>query len=149
MGDRFTKYPLGVKIIGLLLLCYGVLAVIGIVYKTKTIIYIVSGLISGQIHIMGPKSFVELFSHNILKPIIFLMAIIANFGFLKLKNWARILALYIVSFRFLGLLGLMYAKNLVSIEHIISSIVLFALPTFLVIWYLTQERIKNLFIRTS
>ena len=146
MKIKFVNLPLGVKIIGVFLIIYGVVAVIGIGYKFKIIKFIVSGLYSGQIHISGSRSLVEILTHNVLSPISYILVIIVNFGFLRLKNWGRVLVFYILCFELLGLSGLMYSNNFLDIEHIVTFFVIYGIPAILIAWYLTRRRIKGLFI---
>jgi hypothetical protein len=145
MKMNFKNFPLGIKIIGIVLSLYGILAVLGIGYKIDTLKFIISGLISGQIHIMGPRSFVELFVHNILQPISYALAIIANLGFFRLRNWARIVVFYILAIKLFGLAGLLYSKGFIHIEHIVPFIIIFLIPSILVMFYLTRARIKELY----
>lgn len=145
MKINFKVFPLGIKIIGIVLLLYGILAVLGIGHKINTLRFIISGFISGQIHIIGSRSFIELFVHNILQPISYVLIIIANLGFFRLKNWARILVCYILIIELFGLAGLLYSKGFVHIEHIVPFVVIFLIPSILVIFYLTRARIKKLY----
>ncbi|MGB2629926.1 MAG: hypothetical protein WBD17_01650 [Candidatus Omnitrophota bacterium] len=145
MKINLKIFPLGIKIIGIALLLYGILAVLGIGYKINTLRFIISGLISGQIHMMGIRSFIELFVHNILQPINYILTIIANFGFFRLRNWARVSVCYILVIKVVGLAGLLYSKGFVYIEHIVPFVVIFLIPSILVIFYLTRARIKELY----